>query len=453
MLGWSSPAQFKVVNETAYGFEVSGNEFAWIGSIPTLGGVISCLIIGAIMDMFGRKTTMLALIIPFSIGWAMIIWPSSVVLLYIGRFLVGFAGGAFFVVAPAYIGEIATNDIRGTLGSCLQLMITVGILFSYVLGEQLTLKTFNIVCAMLPLFFGAVFVWMPESPYYCVMKNRVQNAEKSLKWLRGHEYNYDDELADIKIDHESSTANRVSLLTVINKTATRRGLMVALILLIFTQLSGVNAVIFYTTDIFAQAKSNLKPTTATIIVGVMQVVATFAASLTVDKLGRRFLLITSATVMTCCNIGLGVYFYLSANNYESLDQLSWLPISSLCIYIIAFSLGLGPIPWVLVGELFSTEAKAIASSLCGSESWLVAFIVTNQFSNVAKSIGKGPTFFGFAGFAAICGIFVFLMVPETKGRSFFEIQRALGDRSNSGQNRADDNNTTVTSVSQNTINI
>lgn len=246
------------------------------------------------------------------------------------------------------VGEIATNDIRGTLGSCLQLMITIGILFAYVVGNFLALKAFNFVCATLPLVFGLIFIWMPESPYYYVMKNRIQDAESSLKWLRGEQFDYINELANIKTEHEISVRNSASWSIILSKPATRRGIMISLILLLFTQLSGINAVIFYTGSIFEQTKSNITSTNATIIVGVMQVVATFTASLTVDHLGRRLLLIMSATTMCICNIGLGVYFYLLDHNYDSIGSLSWLPISSLCIYIIAFALGLGPIPWVLV---------------------------------------------------------------------------------------------------------
>lgn len=98
VLGWSSPAELKVVNANDYHFPVNSEQWSWVGSTPTLGGFVSCLLIGFVMDAIGRKITMLGLIIPFTIGWAMIIWPSSVVLLYIGRFVVGFAGGAFFVV-------------------------------------------------------------------------------------------------------------------------------------------------------------------------------------------------------------------------------------------------------------------------------------------------------------------------------------------------------------------
>lgn len=346
MLGWSSPAENDVVNKDAYGFAVTKEQWSWIGSNATLGGIISCLIIGVIMDRMGRKHTMLALIIPFTIGWSMMIWPTSVAMLYIARFLIGFSGGAFFVVAPAYIGEIASKNIRGTLASYLQLMVTCGILFIYVIGHFFSMKIYNIICAILPLIFGGLFVWMPESPHYWIMKNQTEKAERSLKWLRGSQYNYNDELIEIHIEQELIRQHQGNFFTALKKSATRRALMITLCLLALTQFSGINAVIFYTGFIFEQSHANIESSLATIIVGIMQVLATFVASLTVDKLGRRFLLILSASVMCICNISLGTYFYLLDQKSAVISDLYWLPIASLCVYIIAFSLGLGPVVWV-----------------------------------------------------------------------------------------------------------
>lgn len=423
VLGWSSPAQSEVVKDSAYGFPVSEEQFSWIGSLATLGGVVSCLIIGVVMDFIGRKRTMLLLIVPFTCGWAMLIWASSVVVLYVGRFLLGFSGGAFFVVAPTYIGEIASKEIRGTLASYLQLMITVGILFIYAVGHLFTMQTYNIICGVLPLIFGAIFMWMPESPYYLMIDNQGESAANSMKWLRGPDYNCENELNEIRMEQETIQQSRVSLLNALQKPSTKRGLMISLCLVVFVQFAGINAVIFYTANIFDMAK--VDGSSSTIIVGVMQVAGTFVSSLVVDKLGRRFLLITSASVMCICNICLGLYFVLRDQNSPLTPYLQWLPICAVCIYIVAFSLGLGPIPWVLVGELFSTETKAIASSLTGSTSWLIAFIVTKFFSNVSDAIGSGETFFIFAVFAAVCTAFVWFVVPETKGKSFSEIQRSL----------------------------
>lgn len=224
-------------------------------------------------------------------------------------------------------------------------MITVGILLVYVLGYFFTLVTFNIICAILPLVFGAIFVWMPESPYFYIMKNNMEKAENSLKWLRGEENDFIEELTEIQTEHETLTRNRSTLFTALKKTATKRAIFISLILLLLTQLSGINAVIFYTDWIFKAANTGIESSRSTIIVGAMQVTATFVASLTVDKLGRRFLLILSAFIMCICNLSLGIYFYHDDHKSRAAENLQWLPITSLCFYIVAFSLGLGKI-WV-----------------------------------------------------------------------------------------------------------
>lgn len=222
-------------------------------------------------------------------------------------------------------------------------MITIGILFVYVIGSFTELRALNIICAVLPLIFFVLFVWMPETPYYYIMQNRIESAEDSLKRLRGDQYDYNNELTEIQIEHEMMKQRQSSWLSIFRRGTARRALMITVILVTLTQFSGINAVIFYTGFIFNKSSKTVDATLATIIVGIMQVCATFVASMTVDKLGRRFLLITSATIMAVCNISLGGYFYLLDHHGDSplINQLNWLPITSLCVYIIAFSLGLG----------------------------------------------------------------------------------------------------------------
>lgn len=222
-------------------------------------------------------------------------------------------------------------------------MITIGILFVYVIGHFAGLRVVNVICGVLPIIFFALFIWMPETPYYYIMQNRIENAENALKRLRGEQYDYNNELTEIQIEHEMMKQRQGSWLSVFRRGTARRALMITVVLVCLTQFSGINAVIFYTGFIFASAKTGIEASLATIVVGVMQVGATFVASVTVDRLGRRILLITSATIMALCNISLGVYFYLldHDSNGPLIQQLSWLPIVSLCLYIVAFSLGLG----------------------------------------------------------------------------------------------------------------
>lgn len=426
-LGWTSPAGPQLgVNGTddTYDFKLDDSEVAWVGSSLNLGAAAVCIPIGALMNIIGRKWSMLSLVIPFTIGWGLIIWAQNLAMLIVGRVLLGIASGAFCVTSPAYIGEIAQKEIRGTLGSYFQLMITIGILFVYCIGAGVNLLWLSIICGIIPLIFGAVFFLMPESPSYLVMRDRNQEAHDAIHWFRGKLYDPTEDIAELQNENEEQKANNLSLMQALGRTASRRGFMMALGLMFFQQMSGINAVIFYTAAIFGYADTGIDPLLATIIVGVMQVVTTFIASLVVDKLGRRLLLLLSDAVMAICTILLGIYFYLQTNDHD-VSSLGWLPVFSLCLFIVAFSFGFGPVPWLMTGELFASDVKTILAPICGTFNWLLAFVITLTFSSLTASLGLAGTFWLFSGLSILGTVFVFLVIPETKGKSLNEIQKML----------------------------
>lgn len=426
VFGWSSPAELPLRIENQYGFPITEEEWSWVGSNVTLGAAAVCAIIGTVINWFGRKRTMLAMLLPFVIGWALVIWAQNVAMLLIGRVLLGISGGAFFVMSPMYIGEIAQKDVRGALGSFFQLMVTVGILFVYAVGYGLSVFTFSLICAALPVIFAAVFVFMPESPLYLVSRRKNEEAVRSLRWLRGPQYDYSDELSELQTEQDRTRYGNNTLWTALRRKATIRALCISIGLMFFLQLSGINIVIFYTGSIFKAANTGIAPELATILVGVMQVIATFVASMIVDRVGRRVLLLVSISVMALCKVMLGTYFYLqNRDGEESVASLSWLPVVALCLYIVVFSLGFGPIPWLMVGELFAPDVKGVAGSAAGSLSWIFAFAVTKSFVSIQLAIGIGPTFFLLAGFSVVGTVFVWFVVPETKGKSLAEIQLML----------------------------
>ncbi|XP_032310735.1 facilitated trehalose transporter Tret1-2 homolog isoform X2 [Drosophila ananassae] len=432
LLGWTSPAQTKIVdNGTGYDFPVSDTQFSWISSAMTLGAASVCIPIGFLINMIGRKWTMLFLVLPFIAGWAMLIWAPNVGLMYASRYILGIAGGAFCVTAPMYTGEIAQKDIRGTLGSFFQLMITIGILFVYAIGAGLEIFWVSVVCGLLPLVFGAIFFFMPESPTYLVAKDRSENAIKSIQWLRGKDYDYEPELAELRETDREIRENKVNVWSALNRPVTRKALAISLGLMFFQQVCGINAVIFYSSRIFKEANTGIGEQWATILIGIMQVVATFVSTLVVDKLGRRILLLASGCAMAVATTAIGVYFYLQSQDPTQVESLGWLPVASLCIFIIMFSMGYGPVPWLMMGELFATDIKGFAGSLAGTSNWLLAFVVTKTFDDLNNGLGIGGTFWLFAGLTVLGVFFVFFAVPETKGKSLNEIQQELaGNRSN-----------------------
>ncbi|XP_028156675.1 facilitated trehalose transporter Tret1 isoform X2 [Ostrinia nubilalis] len=431
MLGWSSPVIFTISqkNSTDYSFPVSEAEGAWVASVINLGAAAVCFPIGLIMDAIGRKKTMLCLVIPFTLGWLLITFATSLAMLIAGRLITGIAGGAFCVTAPAYTSEIAQDSIRGTLGSYFQLMITVGILFAYAVGSYTSVFVFNILCTLVPIVFFMVFFFMPESPNYLVVKGRNDEAREALVRLRGRAYDVDGELDGLKRKAEEARNNPVSFTSAITKKNALRAIMICYALMLFQQLSGINAVIFNTSTIFASAGAAIPAAISTIIIGVIQVIATFVSSLIVDKLGRRILLLLSALVMCVCSTALGVFFFLKDTHGDESSivlAISWLPLVSLSLFIIAFSLGFGPIPWMMAGELCLIDIKSFVGSTAGTLNWLLSFTVTSTFISLNNAIGSGQVFWLFAGVMVLAFLFIFFVVPETKGKSVDEIQLILG---------------------------
>lgn len=420
VLAWTSPTGIEL------GSKLGETDWAWVGSLMALGAAVAVIPIGYLIDKIGRKYTMLALVLPFTGGWAFIAWADDSAALYmVGRFITGMMGGAFSLTAPAYTSEISEKEIRGALGSYFQLMVTLGILFGYGVGSATSVNVFSIICGIVPLVFGAIFWLMPETPLYYLKKGQKDRAQTSLQWFRGKNYDVSAELKEIQATVDEAAAQQLSFLEAFKTPEAKKGLMVSFGLMIFQQLSGINAVIFYTTSIFAAAGSDLEPSTATIIVGVIQVVVTFISTLIVDRLGRRLLLMISDSVMAICTLLLGVYFFLKDRGDDT-SSLGWLPLTSVCVFIVVFSLGYGPIPWMMVGELFAPHIKGFASSLSCVLNWILAFIVTRFYTDLALSFGIHTTFWIFAVVSAIGTVFVFFIVPETKGKTLDEIQRELG---------------------------
>nr|CAI5845155.1 unnamed protein product [Callosobruchus analis] len=390
--------------------------------------MLMCFPIGSICDIIGRKWGCITTVVPFTLGWGLIIFANGTGMIYAGRFLTGLAGGAFCVAAPIYTSEIAQKEIRGTLGSYFQLLLTVGILIAYLAGAYMPVKAFSILCAMIPIAFVVIFFFQPETPVYYMKNNKPDEARSALQRLRGSEYNCDKEIQDIKASLEQSTETSVSLTDALKMKASKRACLICFGLMMFQQLSGVNAVIFFTGNIFESAGSTLPSSTATIIVGIVQVIATFLSSIFIDKFGRKMLLLGSIAFMMLSEVVLGIFFSLKDRGLvspETVSKIGILPVLCLIVFISSFSLGIGPIPWLISAELMPPEIKSVACSAAATFNWLLAFIVTKNYASLQIAIGGDSTFYIFSSICFIGIFFIYFMVFETKGKSVSEVQAIL----------------------------
>lgn len=226
---------------------------------------------------------------------------------------------------------------------------------------------------------------------------------------------------------DDAARQRAGVLSMVTDRAPRMALICGLGLMFFQQFSGINAVIFYTNNIFQSAGSNIPPVIATIIVGVVQTIATYASSVLVERAGRRILLLQSSIIMGICLIILGIYFKLQMDKVN-VDAVGWLPLVCLVLFIISFSMGFGPIPWMMMAELFPVEFRGAATGVTVIVNWILVFIVTLCFPIMKDAIGIYSCFWFFAAIMVIGSFFVFFLIPETKGKSVSQIQAILSGK-------------------------
>ncbi|KAH8361710.1 hypothetical protein KR200_009121 [Drosophila serrata] len=440
-LAWTSPVLPKITanaNSTAITNSTIGNSTisnstianstiaTWVSSLLAIGAFLGALPTGYIADTIGRRYTAMVMDVPFILAWISISFAQSAGWLYVGRFLIGISTGSFCVVAPMYISEIAETSIRGTLGTLFQLLLTIGILLVYLVGSMVTWQTLSMICLLIPIALFCGLLILPETPVYLLKKGRRSEAALSLKWLWGRYCDSRSAIQVIQNDLDQTVAD-ASVMDLFSNRGSRKGLVISALLMVFQQFSGINAVIFYTESIFQSAGTSLNASLCSIIVGVVQVFMTLASSLLIEKAGRKILLIFSSTVMTICLAMLGAYFNMS-NSGKDVSSIGWLPLLCVVLFIISFSVGYGPIPWLMMGELFLPDVKGIAVSLTVMLNWLCVFVVTKCFSSMNDALGSDVTFWFFGAWMTLATIYVAIAVQETKGKSASQIQNWLNGR-------------------------
>ena len=409
-------------------FTLSSSAQEIVVSAVLIGAVIGASISGVLADKYGRRIMIILASIIFGVGAIFTALTPNIYALIAGRIGVGIAIGMASFIAPLYIAEVAPYNIRGALVSLNQLAITVGIVISYLVdfifaasGEWRWMLGLAVVPSIV---LGIGMYFMPSSPRWLLSKGIADRARSVLEKIR-NTTNVDAEMKEIK---DSLAVERESKWSDLLDPAIRPALTIGIGLAVFQQLTGINTVIYYAPTIllFAGLQSAAVSILATAGIGVINVALTVVAILLIDRIGRRPLLIFGLIGMVISLAILGIDFALPGLS----GSLGWLAVISLMLYVGSFAIGLGPVFWLMISEIYPLKIRGRAMSTATVVNWGMNLLVAITFLTLIQKLGTPGTFwlYGIIGIGAI--VFVYFRVPETKGKSLEEIERLcyLGKR-------------------------
>ncbi len=395
----------------------------WVASCALIGCIVGAMFAGKLSDKVGRRKVLILSAILFAISSAGIAIPMSLNWFVFFRLIGGLGIGIASMLAPMYISEIAPAKIRGQLVSINQLGIVSGILLIYFVNyfiagwhdEAWNISTgwrWMFGSGVIPsLIFLILLFFVPESPRWLAQKERWCEAQLILAKINGAQ-KAEVELKEIKAALNIETTSFADIL----KPGIRKALLIGVVLCIFSQVTGINAIMYYAPEIFkSTGDASGSALMQTVLVGIINLLFTLVAIKYVDKWGRRTLLLLGAGGMAICLAVVGSAFYFGfAHGY--------LILIAILAYISFFAISLGPLAFVVISEIFSNRNRGMAMSVCVFFLWVSVYIVSQTFPMLLASIGSAFTFWIYMVMSIFAFVFVQKFIPETKGKSLEEIE-------------------------------
>ena len=399
-------------------------------SILLLGAMAAAMVTGGLAEKFGRKILLGVAGVLFAVGFALAALAPGFWLLILGRLIAGLGVGVGSALVPTYLGEISPVQIRGWMLTLNQLMQTVGMLVAYVVNLIFAAngnwRAMFWVGAVPAVVLAVIATRLPESPTWLINQGRTAAAKKMLTTVAGaqradevvarHQHKTHEQ--QDRGDSTPESAGWRGLLT----PRVRPGLVIGIGLAILQQIVGINTVLYFAPTIMEQtALSASNSIIYSVIIGAVNLGMTIVSLRLIDRAGRRPLLLVSLAGMGISVAVLGVAFLANLSPIVMLICM--------LVYVSSFAIGMGPVFWVILGEIFPPDNQAEGSGAGSTMSWLSNFAVSTAFLPLIGVIGTGPVFLIFAVVCVFGLLFVYRLVPETKGRDFEEIEPDLQARS------------------------
>lgn len=414
-------------------FELSTTMQQVVTSWVTLGALVGALVAGWLADGVGRRRAAILAGLLFLVGAVVQGTADGEWILVVGRVIVGFAVGVASVAAPLYAAEMAPARARGRYVSMYQLAITMGIFVAYLVDDVFTAEERwrpMFLLAVIPgAALAAVMLFMPETPRWLVKAGRTKEAAAAL-----HKVQPDvDAAAQVATIEDDLAHDEQASWKEVFAPGVRKALWVGLGLAVIQQVTGINAVIYYSNEIFKEAGFSTaeEQAKATLYaIGAVNVLATFVAIAYVDRFGRKPLLRAGLVGMTVSLAALGLAFTIFDESDTSAGSsvVGTLTLVCMVVYIASFAFSLGPVVWTMINEIYPNRIRGKAVSVATAANWAAAFVVSMTFLSLLDALGGSLTFWLFGVISIASFVWIGRKVPETKGKPLEEVAALFDDR-------------------------
>ncbi|XP_065350918.1 facilitated trehalose transporter Tret1-like [Cloeon dipterum] len=414
IFGFSAIALPQMQHQESW-FPITEDEASWIASLPALSCAIGSMLISYLMDNVGRKRSMQLQCVPRIIGWLFVAFAPNVYYIYAGRLLSGLGVGMIDSTIQVYISEVTTPSLRNVLGSVPSVTFAIGLLQVYMLGA-LGLQ-WNLVAtfgALVPLVNLVVLFVLPESPAWLRAKGRTEEMKKALQWFGKSSGGEDPQISTS--DSKAETAELSAWQCLLSRTS-RRPLLIMLAFFTFQQFCGMNAVTFYTVQMFESSGDGVLSTNqAAIVIGATRLLVVCLSCCLLSRVGRRTVTIISGAGMAVSMTALGIVVLATGT------PPLFASLACVATFIAFNTFGFFSIPWVMLGEIIPANCRGLASGLLSSVAYIYIFTVVKIYPFAISLFGEGEVFLVFGCVSATGTLFVYLILPETRGKSLQEIQ-------------------------------
>ncbi|XP_072395598.1 facilitated trehalose transporter Tret1-like [Diabrotica undecimpunctata] len=396
-----------------------------ITSLNHLCMPIGIIVMTRLAYVLGRKKSMLLVAVTYTISLTATAFANHMTIYYICISVCGICDGASLCIVPIYNSEISENHNRGLVGCIMGFSMQTGLFLAYFYGYFFQLKTYFLLCALPCILHVCIQIFIQDSPVSLAIQEKKLKALNVLEKLRPTKTTTDLEIEYTIIDAAIKEHNTKSLKDIFLTTAPRRGFFIALVVCTTQHCSGIFIILSFMASIFNQAGSGLSGNTVGAIVGVFQMATDCVAVYLIEKCGRRILILTSSFSCVFPMFLLGFYFYLKHINANIITIIGWFPVACVIVFIICYGIGLGSAPIAIIGELFPSDLRAKGVGLTLVLNSLAISFMIFCYPLATKTFGIHICMWLFSFLCLLGCITLYFILPETKGKSFCEIQNML----------------------------